>query len=516
MADQDNPDVFKILKMLELKATGLDEKTMTQQAGYFAAFSDIGLPIRKEDFHDPWNPSRRAEVPPMPSAIDPASAETARTASGGMSDEDVYNDQILTEINRSMRAYVNTFLLTDNKLAMSPHYTVMSDSSKVSDTWWTILQGANAIPDELELSPELQASYDEAMADLMDEDGLPTSQYEKYMEYSDAYDEAQLEYAQEFADAFGDPKRLATWPQQGVFFRKKVEKTWMRWNSLGHRERIESALNTLAAQGQDPAMALISRAKQQFEQNLFDFPGVGLLPLTLMIPSGWADESDDRGWTEYSTSSAVNETQYTRSNTSYGGDGGFNLGFWQSGGSLDSKSSKQELSIEGKDLEISFKYMVAGVERHWLKAGLLNLDNWFLFGDYPAGTISDGTMGQHVPDVGAGFEPGFLPSVVTKVILTKDLSIKWSNWKSEWQQKSSSIDEKASIGWGPWAIRGDFAKGKYSRHEESSSEKEGLTTSGIQLIGWISEIYRSSPRQDGKSHMQKKTISSDRPVRDDT
>ena len=66
----------------------------------------------------------------MPSAIDPASAETARTASGGMSDEDVYNDQILTEINRSMRAYVNTFLLTDNKLAMSPHYTVMSDSSR--------------------------------------------------------------------------------------------------------------------------------------------------------------------------------------------------------------------------------------------------------------------------------------------------------------------------------------------------------------------------------------------------
>ena len=66
MADQDNPDVFKILKKLELKATGLDEKTMTQQAGYFAAFSDIGLPIRKEDFHDPWNPSRRAEVPQCP------------------------------------------------------------------------------------------------------------------------------------------------------------------------------------------------------------------------------------------------------------------------------------------------------------------------------------------------------------------------------------------------------------------------------------------------------------------
>ena len=33
MPEQDNPDVFKILKDLELKATGLDEKTLTPQAG---------------------------------------------------------------------------------------------------------------------------------------------------------------------------------------------------------------------------------------------------------------------------------------------------------------------------------------------------------------------------------------------------------------------------------------------------------------------------------------------------
>jgi hypothetical protein len=502
MPEQDNPDVFKILKDLELKATGLDEKTLTQQAGYFVAFRDIGLPIRKEDFDDPWNPNRRAEVPAMPPGTDPAAIEGEKTGSGALSDEDVYNDQILTEINRSQRAYVNTFLLTDTKLEMSPRYTVMNGATKVSDTWWTILQGANGIPGELELSPEIQAAYDEAKAVLMDEDDLPTRQYEKYLEYSDEYDEAQQEYAQEFADAFGDPQRLATWPQQGVFFRKKVDKAWTRWNSLGHKQRIEAALNTLAAQGQDPAVALISRAKQKLEQNLFDFPGVGLLPLTLMIPSGWADESDQQGWNTYSTSSSQRETHYTSSSTSYGGGGGFNLGFWSAGASLDSKSSKQDFSMEAKDLTISFSYMVVDVFRPWIGSELLNLDNWFLFGDYPAGTISEGTMGQHVPDPDKGFEPGFLPSLVTSLIVVKDLCIKWSDTEAEWQRKTSSISANASFGYGPFVVKGHYGKKEHSFDLSTNSQKEGLTAPGIQLVGYVSQIMPRSPRQDGKAHMQ--------------
>jgi hypothetical protein len=50
------PDVFKILKDLELKAVGLDPTTNKMQEGYFISFRSIGLPIHKEDFERPWSP----------------------------------------------------------------------------------------------------------------------------------------------------------------------------------------------------------------------------------------------------------------------------------------------------------------------------------------------------------------------------------------------------------------------------------------------------------------------------
>jgi hypothetical protein len=50
------PDVFKILKDLELKAVGLDPQTNKMQEGYFVSFRPIGLPIHKEDFANPYTP----------------------------------------------------------------------------------------------------------------------------------------------------------------------------------------------------------------------------------------------------------------------------------------------------------------------------------------------------------------------------------------------------------------------------------------------------------------------------
>ena len=49
-------DVFKLLKDIELKAVGLDEKTNKMQEGYFVSFRTIGLPIHKDDYDNPWSP----------------------------------------------------------------------------------------------------------------------------------------------------------------------------------------------------------------------------------------------------------------------------------------------------------------------------------------------------------------------------------------------------------------------------------------------------------------------------
>src|SRR5664279_2457731 len=51
------PDVFKVLKDLELKAVGLDPNSKKMNEGYFTSFRSIGLPIHMEDYKHPWSPS---------------------------------------------------------------------------------------------------------------------------------------------------------------------------------------------------------------------------------------------------------------------------------------------------------------------------------------------------------------------------------------------------------------------------------------------------------------------------
>lgn len=492
-------DPFKILKDLELKATGLDPDTMKQQEGYFVAFRDIGLPIRREDFIDPFSPMRKATVS-FPQNTDPKEVKGSGLDKEIADPEKIYDNLLLAEIGRSQRAFINTHILTNVKLQMSPRYTVMPGASTVFDTWWAIVTGAQGVPGTLELNPEIKQAIAEAESVLMNEDGEPTPAYERYLEYSDAFDEAMEDYTLEFADAATDPAKLEMFPMSGNALRKKIDKALDRWRGLGRKEQIESALDILAAQGRDPAMALISRAKRDLEQNLFEFPGFGQLPITTIIPSNWADERDDRGWNTYTKTDFHSEQHVQRSSTSIQASAGLNIGFWRAGGNFSSDTTRNTMDFQTDDLSITFEYMIADVQSAVVKPSLLNLGNWFLFGDYPKHTISDGTMDQQLPQDGR--EVAFLPSIITGLILIKNLRIHWTNWKSQWEERTRDVGAGASFGYGPFAVSGSYSSKNYRLDASTDKESEGLTTNGIQLVGYVSQIMPASPKLSSKDHMQ--------------
>ena len=494
-------DVFKILKDLELKAVGLDEATSKMQEGYFVAFRDIGLPIREDTFANPWDPqggNLQKGAPPVPDKTDPAN--TPATGSGGVDPEKVYDDTMLANIAKSQRNYINTFMLTDSKLNMNANYSVMPAASKVSDTWWAIITGANGVPSTLQLSPELKAEYDAATAVLMDANGDPTKHYEQYLEYREKHQDKVKARDKAYAAAFTDPKKLQRWPNDGKPYQDDVDLAMDEWESFGHKHEIENAQDILAAQGTDPAIALISRAKKKFNDNVFTFPGVGLIPWTSMLPENWYDANDDDGWTQYTSHDFHSETHYTSSSTSFGGGGGFSVGFWSVGGGFDHSHQRTDMSISTTNLEISFDYAVVDVVRPWMDTSLLNLDNWFLFGDYPAGTISDGSFAQEKPPDGK--EHAFLPSVVTSLILLRNLRIKWDDWKNQWDSDTTHTDANVSVGYGPFAVSGHYGSDSHSFDASSDDEGEGLAIDGIQLIGYVSQINPKCPQKNGKDFLQ--------------
>ena len=406
-------DVFKILKDLELKAVGLDPQTSKMQEGYFVAFRNIGLPIHPDDFDNPWSPTgvNLEKDIPKTEPVDPKNAP--KTGSGQMDENKVF----AANIAKSQQSYLNTFLLTDEKLVLSNQYSVMPGSSKVSDSWYAITTGASGIPTTAQPTPELQAALDAEKAKLVDKNGDATPHYIAYKKYENEWRGKVRSWHKAYADAFTNPMKLQSWPDDGAAYEDEANEAMDTWIAMGYKEEIENAINTLAAQGTDPAIALISQSKKQFENSLTEFLNIGKIPYTLMEPNSWYDKDDDDGWNEYSSDDFHSESHYSESSTAYSGAGGF-LEFW-GGASLNHDEKQTDLNIKTDGLDISFKYSIVDIIRPWLDTSLLNLRNWFLTGDYRANCISDGTMGQHLP--GGGLEATFLPSLVTSLILIKGL-----------------------------------------------------------------------------------------------
>lgn len=490
-------DVFKLLKDIELKAVGLDEKTNKMQEGYFVSFRTIGLPIHKDDYDNPWSPlgvNLQKDIPPTPPA-DPKDAPKTG------SDKIDTTQAFAANIAKSQQSYLNTFVLVNNKLQMNNQYAVMPGSSKLDDTWFAIITGANGIPPDMELSDDMKQAYADATAKLMDKDGNVTPHYQAYMQYEDEWKSKVKARDKAYAAAFTDPMKLQQWPTDGVLYQDDVDEAWNRWMGLGFKIEIEKAIDTLAAQGTDPAIALIARAKKRFQNSLFEFAGYGQIPYVQMSPRTWYDPDDDEGWNEYSSTDLHSESHYTASQTSYGGGAGVNAGLWSASGDFEHSETQSNSNASMSDLQIKFSYAVVDIDRPWLDTSLLNLNNWFLVGDYKKGCISNGTMGQEQPTDGT--EPSFLPSVVTSLILAKDVHISWTDWKSQWQAHTDSTSASASVGVMCFTAHANYSHANQSRDFSYDADGDELIIPGIQVIGYVSQIMPACPQRDSKDYEKK-------------
>jgi len=490
-------DVFKMLKDLELKAVGLDEKTNQMQEGYFVAFRSIGLPIHKDDYSNPWSPlgvNLQKDIP----KTDPADPKDAPKTG---SDKIDTTQAFAANIAKSQQSYLNTYVLVNNKLQMNNQYSVMPGSSKLADTWYAIMTGANGIPPTMELNEAMKQAYADATAKLMDKDGNVTPHYQAYMQYEDEYKSKVKSRNKAYSAAFTDPMKLQQWPQDGVPYQDDVDEAWNRWMALGFKIEIEKAIDTLAAQGTDPAIALIARAKKRFQNSLFEFSGYGQIPYTMLSPRTWYDADDDEGWNEYTSTDFHSESHYSASQTSYGGGGGFNVGLWSGGASFEHSDSQANGSFAMKNVKIKFNYAIVDIDRPWLDTSLLNLNNWFLVGDYKKNCISTGLMSQEKP--GGGSEPTFLPSVVTSLILIKDVHISWDDWKSQWSAHTESNSGSASVGVWCFSAKAHYSHAKQSRDFSCDDSGEELVIPGIQVIGYVSQIMPPCPQRNSSDFEKK-------------
>ena len=500
-------DVFKLLQDLEYKAVGVDPNTKKMPEGFFVSFRPIGLPIPEEDFKNPWTPTGSSLKDILSSAPKPTATATSTSADAGTTtpisaSAQLDKDQFMVAgIGQSMQNYLNTFMLTDDKLVMSSDYRAVPGAGKINDAWYAIINGANGIPPEMELNEDVKKALDSANKILMDKDNNPTPHYDAYAKYQEEYRDKVKARDKEFANAISDFMKLQMWPTQGKVYQDEVDEAWDKWQGFGFKAEIEKAIATLAAQGIDPAILLISRAKHKYENSLVNIPNVGNIPYTFVLPSKWYSANSD-GWNNYSHKDFHSEVHVDSSSTLNKAGGGLNFGFFSVGGGGSTSTERTSMDIKTSNLSVEFDYTMVDIKRPWLDTTLLNLSNWFLVGDYPASCISDGTFGQELK-VNNANEMLFMPSIVTSLILIRNLKIKFDEYASHSETFSKVVKGGGSIGYGPFSIHAQHKDKQSSSSFTEDSNGECIQNDGVQLIGCVSTIMPASPKKASKDYMQK-------------
>jgi hypothetical protein len=505
------PNVLKILDDLKYKSVGVDPETKKMPEGFFVSFRPIGLAIPESDFRNPWTPTggnlkeilSSTPKPGAPPIRIPGTNPAAATppSASAMVDKITKDQYITAGVGESMQAYLNTFMLTDDKLEMNSEYRTMPKSGKINDAWFAIINGANGIPSNMELDDEMKKALEDAKAVMMDKDFVPTPKYEAYERYSEEYRDAVKSRDRQYANSLSDPMMMQMWPIQGKTYQDDIDEAWDKWQSFGFKAEIDKAIATLSSQGIDPAILLISRSKRKYENSLINIPNVGNIPYTFMLPRKWYSASEG-GWNKYSETAFHSETHTNYSSSNSNGYGGISLGFVSIGGYGTASEQHTNLDIETTNLSITFEYTVVDIKRPWLDTTLLNLSNWFLVGDYPASCISDGTYGQelktHLSDM------LFMPSIITSLILVRNVNIQFDESIIHRDTFAQATSGGGALSLGPLFLGGTHSGKNGNTNYSIDQNSRGICIDGVQLIGYVSTIMPASPKKASKEFMQEK------------
>lgn len=502
-------DVMKILQDLEYKAAGVNPETQKMNEGFFVSFRPIGLPIPEEDYRNPWTPSgsnlkgffdeKRKENASV-FASQPQDPATIQAISASKQLDDA--QWLAANIGADMQSFVNTFLLTDKKLAMNSQFQVAPGDGRINDAWFAIINGANSIPTKLELNDDMKKAVEKSKAVMQTPEGDSTPHFEKYLQYRDEYTEAKQNRDRQYGNALSDPMKFQMWPRQGKTYQDDVDFSWDKWQSLGFKQEIEEAMSVLSSQGIDPAILLIARAKKKYENSLVNASENGTIPYTSISPSKWYSPNNS-GWNTYTQSDFHSEVHMDTKVSKTEGGGGFNIGFYRASGGGSSEIKKTSLNISTDGLSIIFSYTMVDINRPWLDTTLLTLDNWFLKGDYPPNCISDGTFGQqfHLNDPKLTI---MLPSIITSLVLISNLTIQWNHTQQDIDTLRTAASGGGSVGIGPFHISGSHSE-EHSKYDSVfDSHAQGLKIDGVQLIGYVSTILPASPKKNGTDYLMEK------------
>lgn len=391
----------------------------------------------------------------------------------------------------SLAASENFAMLVNDIPCAQPKFV---SQGKLEEIYLWILNNAVA-----ELDPEIDEKtkerYDNAFNLLntkVEMDGIsiyvPSRRYEQYNDALSAYEDAISELNMESLDAdHTDPKAQKLWNAK----KKKLDGNIKRArNELSSFVEIENALNIVKTTFADGVKGMVAREKDFFASSAQSSDIGKEWHMCSAYPSDWYE--NDEMYTSVKIDSNSLKDQKTSKCMNVGAETSLNIGIFSRSASAEHKGDEFHSDSETNIVGIQMEIAAVRIERPWLNETLFALDGWKISGHKKA-HISDGTF---ITEQGKKHNEGIMPLIPKYMLIARNVTLTGTFSKDLQERINKETTAGASIGVGPFNVKGNFELKENKNNVDSSCDDSSITITTPQIIGYISSIVKMSPKNE--------------------
>jgi hypothetical protein len=266
-----------------------------------------------------------------------------------------------------------------------------------------------------------------------------------------------------------------------------VRNAYSQWGSLGYRDYVTRANGIISALMARGPYAYYERLRANFASaEKKDFRGNSFYP-TFAYPSRIMEPSFTQGWGNFTFTEAETHQYSSSTSVSFGGGGGISFGLWSFGASAQYSSTSTYASCDTRNMTVSVDLVQVPLLRPWMTSWIFSSRGW-----------QGGTMIGSDGSICSGSLPltGKMPIIPTSMILARNLRINLDMTSEVNRTFASSFSSRASVGWGPFSVRGNYSRTTNTASHDFVATGSGIICNGTQIIGLVCEVLPRCPNHD--------------------
>ncbi|MFJ9378594.1 hypothetical protein [Streptomyces sp. NPDC101455] len=277
---------------------------------------------------------------------------------------------------------------------------------------------------------------------------------------------------------------VADWAANAQLYSMQAAAAMDDWTSSGYRNEVEE-INAYIDQTTEKSMLLWKRNLERFyeEANTNALgPGQSFY-YTTVVPGDFATSN---GWTAYSMYHQMVDSHSHYETTSWSAGGGLNFGLWSTSAGVTTNSQDYSENFQVDDFSMSFEMAQVQVVRPWFYPEFLENRGWDL-------RKGQGWNYDQMPSDGGNPPQGRFIGYPLQALFIRNLTIHSASLAQALQTHQSSVSVNASVGWGPFSVKGSYSHSESDQHFHSENDGATITVPGMQIIGFVNHLLDTTP-----------------------